>query len=161
MARFGRKGWLCPAAMAVLIGCSPEPGNRPQAAETADPAPAADRGNQGIVGRFEVLSGAHPRDPGCGNLAAPAARDSCQAESRRRMGAPLQGWAVIVDAAGDSSMVKLDSLGGFRATVPPGRYTVCARSDRMPVLPLHIRCQERVEVAPGAFTPFLRALPMP
>jgi hypothetical protein len=113
---------------------------------------------QGITGRFEAIGGAHPPDPGCENLASPTARDSCEKEFLSQLVWPLQGFAVVRDSKGDSLVFKLDSLGGYRAEVPPGWYTVCVRSEG---IELPESCRDSVEVKSGEFTPYSRPFPMP
>lgn len=113
---------------------------------------------QGIAGRFEALGGAHPPEPGCDTLPSPR-REECEREFLKQMTWPLKGFAVIRAANGDSTVLALDSAGGYRAALPPGRYRVCVRADGLEHFPNP--CAEGIEVKPGAFTPFSRPFPMP
>ena len=115
-------------------------------------------GSQGITGRFEALGGAHPPDPGCESLTSPTERDSCEKEYLSQMMWPLQGFAVVRDSRGDSLIFKLDSLGGYRAEVAPGLYSVCVRSAG---IDLPESCIDSIEVKPGEFTPYSRPFPLP
>lgn len=133
----------------LLVACS-----RIGSPAAKSPAP----GSQGIHGRFEALGGAQPPDPGCENLASPTQRDSCEREFLSQTLWPLQGFAVIHDAKGDSLILKLDSLGGYRSELPPGLYTVCAWADG---IGLPESCQDSIEVNPGRFTPYSRPFPLP
>lgn len=135
--------------MVLLAACS-----RPGSSVAKSPSPTG----QGIQGRFEALGGAQPPDPGCETLVSPTRRDSCEKEFLSQTLWPLQGFAVIRSAQGDSLILKLDSLGGYRAELPPGLYTVCVQADG---IDLSESCQDSVEVNPGRFTPYSRPFPMP
>jgi hypothetical protein len=113
---------------------------------------------QGLSGRFEAIGGAQPPDPECQNLTDATARDSCEQAYLKSTVWPLKGSVVIRDAQGDSIVVALDSLGGYRAGLAAGWYSVCLEADG--ILP-EDRCQDSLEVKPGVYTPYSRPFPQP
>ena len=114
--------------------------------------------SQGIFGRFEAIGGAEPPDPGCQDLASPEERDRCEREFLKQAVWPLKGYAIVRDARGDSTVLALDSAGGYRVALPAGFYTVCVDADG---LEAPDRCRDSVEVKAGVYTPFSRPFPMP
>lgn len=133
---------------ACLSSCS-----RPSGKAGAGAAPA-----QGIYGRFEAIGGAQPPDPECQNLTEATARDSCEKAYLKSTVWPLKGLIVIRDAQGDSTVLALDSLGGFRAGLAAGFYSVCLEADGILA---EDRCGDSLEVKAGVYTPYSRSFPQP
>lgn len=111
---------------------------------------------QGLFGRFEAMGGAQPPDPECQHLATPLERDRCEKEFLLQTVWPLKGYAVVRDARGDSTVLALDSAGGYRVGLPVGLYTVCVEADG---LTEPDRCRDSLEVKAGVYTPFSRPFP--
>lgn len=146
--------------LACSRGASPTPRPSPDsAASGGTPVKTA----QGIAGVFEALGGARLPDPRCETLSEEARRDSCERAFLARMTSPLRGEVIIRPQAAptgpDSLVFWLDSLGGYRASLPPGAYSVCVRAEGLEDYPHP--CQDSVVVKPGAYTPYSRPFPMP
>lgn len=114
--------------------------------------------SQGLFGHFEAIGGAQPPDPECQNLAIATERDRCEKEFLQQTVWPLKGYAVIRSPRGDSTVLALDSAGGYRVALPAGFYTVCVDADGIAASDA---CRDSLEVKAGAFTPYSRPFPMP
>jgi hypothetical protein len=142
LAALGLLWAICPSGCARLSGKPSAP--------TAYP--------QGLHGRFEVMGGVQDPDSECQDLATPTERARCEQEFQLQTVWPLKGYAVIRDLRGDSTVLALDSAGGYRVPLPVGFYSVCVDADG---IASSDRCRDSLQVRPGVFTPFSRPFPRP
>jgi hypothetical protein len=137
-----------------LFACSPS--SRPADSRTAGGGSAA---TQGISGTLSALGGVMPPPPDCGERLTPAEKDSCLQAGERAPIYPLQGTVIIRNSATrDSILLESDSLGAYRAELPPGSYQVCVKGSSMPEGPV---CSDTLEVKKGVFTAYELVHPMP
>jgi hypothetical protein len=111
---------------------------------------------QGLHGRFEVMGGVQAPATECQDFTSPTERARCEKEFQLQAVWPLKGYAVIRSRRGDSTVLALDSAGGYRVALPVGFYSVCVDAEGISASD---RCRDSLEVKAGAYTLFSRPFP--